>query len=69
MFSFRALLSTAFSGSYSQGLIRSFLKFPGNDGKKTPPRHLPVGRERLKKVNLKEELCVVSAIVGRRSGS
>ena len=56
MFSFRALLSTALSGSYSQGLIRSFLKFPGNDGKKTPPRHLPVGRERLKKVNLKEEL-------------
>lgn len=69
MFSFRALLSTALSASYSQGLIHSFFMFPVNNGEKISSGHPPVGRERLKKVNLKEKLCVVSAIVRRSTGS
>jgi hypothetical protein len=42
MFSFCALLSTALSGSYSQGLIQSFCGFPGNAGAEISPANLLV---------------------------
>ena len=42
MFSFRALLSTALSGSYSQGLIHSFSGFTKKAGAEIPPAKLLV---------------------------